>query len=130
MTIYRNYDRIPVLLVEMDPMCRQAVTHLLHDHCNVTALTKYNRIIEMMHHFAFQTLYVDYDLPSPGAIALFEEARRIAPNMKRVLMSGIAVRNLDVYLKEGLIHAFVTRISTVMDIRRAVLGPITSRTEH
>lgn len=111
-----------VLVVEMDPMCRRVVERILNESCQITTSCDYEEIISLLKREKFDTLFVDNDLPSPGAIPLFETAAKLAPSTRRVLMTGEHVDNLQYYLKVGLIDAFVTRTTPSSTIERAVTG--------
>ena len=120
-----NLDKkkFSVLLAETDPICRRAVARLLQERCHVTTSTKFYKIVELLRFFSFNTLYVDYRLPAPGAIPLLEAARELAPDTKRVLMSEEHVENLREHVNNRLIHACLNRASTRIDILRAILLP-------
>jgi DNA-binding NtrC family response regulator len=107
----------------MDPMCRRVVQRILSDTCDVMTASKYNEILEMLKTHHFDSLFVDNDLPQPGVIQLFREAQEIAPDTKRILMTGENVVNLQHYLKIGLVNAYVTRTTSSTDIEREVTTP-------
>ena len=88
-------NRISVLVVEMDPMCRRAVERILGDYCRVTTSCDFQDILRLVMTNCFHTLFVDYDLSQPGAIELFRRARIMAPSTKRLLMTGENVENLQ-----------------------------------
>ena len=118
-----QHRTISVLVAEMEPMCRRVVKRILSDHCNVTTSCDFYRIIDLVKSEYFHTLFIDYDLSAPGAIELFRRTRILAPNTKRLLMTGVNVENLQYYLKSGLISCFVTRTSSNQEILSAVLSP-------
>jgi DNA-binding NtrC family response regulator len=118
-----RHNRIPVLVVEMDPMCRRVVERILGDHCEVTTSCDFCRIIALVQRYFFHTLFVDHDLSAPGAIELFRRTRVLAPNTRRLLMIGENVENLQYYLRTGLVSGFVTRTSSNQEILSAVISP-------
>jgi DNA-binding NtrC family response regulator len=117
-------NKISVLVVEMDPMCRRVVERILSGSCRITTCSDYAEILDLLRRARFDTLFVDNDLPSPGVIALFKEARQISPGTKRVLMTGENVVNLQHYLDTGLVSAFVTRTTSSSEIEREVITPV------
>ncbi len=117
-------DKPTVLVVEMDPMCRRVVERLLSNSCRITTASEYQEILGLLKQLRFDTLFVDNDLPHPGVIALFKEARQISPATKRVLMTGENVLDLQHYLDTGLVNAFVTRTTSGGDIEREVTTPM------
>lgn len=117
-------NKITVLIVEMDPMCRRVMERILSDTCRIRTSSEYEEIVSLLQQGLFDTLFVDNDFPEPGVIHLFEEARRISPQTKRVLMTGENVVNLQNHLKTGLVSSFVTRTSSSGDIQREVTTPL------
>jgi DNA-binding NtrC family response regulator len=117
-------NKISVLVVEMDPMCRRVVERILSSSCRITTCSDYAEILDLLRRIRFDTLFVDNDLPPPGVIALFKEARQISPGTKRVLMTGENVVNLQHYLDTGLVSAFVTRTTSSGEIEREVTTPV------
>ena len=111
-----------VLVVEMDPMCRRVVERILNTSCQIITACDFDEIVSLLRQRQFDTLFVDNDLPSPGAIPLFETAARLSPKTRRILMTGEHVENLQYYLRVGLIDAFVTRTTPSSTIKRAVIG--------
>ncbi len=101
--------RTRVLVVEMDPMCRRVMERILGASCDIITSCDYEEIVSLLSKELFDTLFVDYDFPSPGALALFETSKECSPSTRRVLMTGENVMNLQHYLKVGLIHSCVTR---------------------
>jgi DNA-binding NtrC family response regulator len=101
--------RTRVLVIEMDPMCRRVVERILSNSCFVVTSCNYQEIVSLLQNETFDTLFVDYDFPDPGALGLFEVAKQYSPSTKRILMTGENVVNLQYYLKTGLINACVTR---------------------
>ncbi len=112
-----------VLVVEMDPMCRRVVERVLDRSCDIVTTCDFEEIIQLLENNTFDTLFVDFDFPAPGAIALFEFARRQAPETRCVLMTGENVSNLQHYLSTGLIDACVTRTTPA----RVIEAEVTSR---
>jgi DNA-binding NtrC family response regulator len=104
--------RTRVLVVEMDPMCRRVVERILGNSCNIVTSCDYQEIITLLSAEPFDTLFVDYDFPDPGALALFKAAKKCAPSTRRILMTGENVMNLQHYLDVGLIDACVTRMTS------------------
>ena len=100
-----------VLVVEMDPMCRRVVERVLGHSCEIVSSCDLDEIVKLLEEQPFDTLFVDFDFPPPGAIALFEAARNRTPDIRRVLMTGENVANLQHYLNTGLIDACVTRMT-------------------
>jgi DNA-binding NtrC family response regulator len=119
--------RTRVLVVEMDPMCRRVVERILEASCNIVTTCDYDEIVSLLTKESFDTLFVDYDFPDPGALALFETAQKCAPSTRRILMTGENVANLQYYLKIGLVDACVTRMTSGRIIEEAVtLRPASS----
>jgi DNA-binding NtrC family response regulator len=110
-----------VLVVEMDPMCRRVVERILGNSCKITTSCDFDEIKFLLEKGDFDTLFVDNDFPSPGAIYLFETARQRAPHTRRVLMTGENVTNLQYYLNIGLIDACVTRTTSGKNIEKEVI---------
>jgi DNA-binding NtrC family response regulator len=117
---------ISVLIAETDPLCRRAVQHLLRDRCHLCTSTDAREILELIRCCHFHTLFVDSDLPPPGPIDLFKKARILAPTTKRVLMTGENVENLQLYLNSKIIHTFVSRTSSNLEIVDAVTKPLSA----
>lgn len=101
-----------VLVVEMDPMCRRVVERILGSSCEIVCACEYDEIAQLLDNKVFDTLFVDFDFPAPGAVALFEHARQCTPDTRRILMTGEHVANLQYYLEIGLIDACVTRTTS------------------
>lgn len=109
-----------VLVVEMDPMCRRVVERILGNSCEITTSCDFNEIVLLLKKRTFDTLFVDNDFPSPGAIFLFETAKQCAPRTKRILMTGENVANLQYYMSIGLVDACVTRTTSGKNIEKEV----------
>jgi DNA-binding NtrC family response regulator len=123
MTQNEPQNRILVLVVEMDPMCRRVMERILSDTCHVMTAHEYNDIIALLKAHDFDTLFVDNDFPHPGVMALFEHARDISPRTKRILMTGEHVENLQYFLRVGTVNTYVTRTTSRKDIEREAISP-------
>ena len=113
-----------VLLVEMDPMCRRVVEHILTPSCQIVTSCDYDEIVSFLSHYIFDTLFVDNDFPAPGVIQLFETASRVSPTTKRILMTGEHVDNLHHYLSIGLVNSYVTRTTPSRIIEAEVTNAV------
>jgi DNA-binding NtrC family response regulator len=94
-----------VLIIDNEPLIQRLLTRVLHSEFSVTVAESVEDALEALESQAFFAIVADFELGHPQLNGewVLGEARRIAPDTRRLLMSGHPM-SLRAAKKRGDVH--------------------------
>jgi CheY-like chemotaxis protein len=118
----RAAPRPRLLLVEDDPAVRRSLRRMLEDVYAVEEAGTLAEASAALQAWSFAAVLTDYQLPDGLGTAILEQSQRAIRGSRRVLMSGGDVPRIDELVRNGNVHAFLSKPFVVRDLM-ALLGP-------
>lgn len=81
----------------------------LRSKCLAVAATSAAEALQMLHQSRFDVLLTDHDMPGTNVATLLEAASRLAPDMRRVVISGAQEQVLAEAVRAGLAHEYLCK---------------------
>ncbi|MDJ0764930.1 MAG: response regulator [Myxococcota bacterium] len=124
MTPQRTKQLLSVLAVDDDPACLKLLCRHLGDDFNVETADSAENALKILEESTFHVLISDYDLPGKNGAWLFTNARKRAPSMKRILISGQHPDDVERFLRTNLIDAFLAKPISPKQIRKFLAASV------
>jgi thioredoxin reductase (NADPH) len=109
-----------VLVVDDDPQVLGAHVRALRSTCVAVAATSASEALSMLEQSRFDVLLTDHDMPGDSCETLLAAAKRLSPDMRRVVVSAADEGVLAQAVHRGLAHEYLCKPASAQMLHELV----------
>lgn len=115
------------LLVDDKPDILRALTRMLERLAiEVITAPSAEAALGLLSKHPFDIVLTDHDMEGENGLWLLEQARRVCPGARRILMSGRSIAEVEAAQRSGIVHAFLEKPATREQLVAAIMPGGTS----